>query len=246
MDRMLYIAMNGAKQTLLAQTTNDHNLANANTSGFRADLEAFRAMPVFGPGYPTRVYAMASQPGVDFAPGTISATGRDLDVAINGRGWIAVQAPDGSEAYTRAGDLRIDPAGRLVTGAGHPVLGNAGPIAIPPAEKIEIAADGTISIRAAGQAASALATIDRIKLVDPPAASLVKGADGLLRRRDGAAAEADAQVQLTAGSLEGSNANPVEAMVNLITLARQFELQVRMMRTAAENDAAAAQLLRLA
>jgi flagellar basal-body rod protein FlgF len=245
MDRMLYVAMTGAKQTLVAQAANAHNLANVSTSGFRADLAAFRAMPVFGPGQATRVYAMAERPGIDFSAGVVSNTGRELDVAVHGEGWIAVQGRDGREAYTRAGDLRVTPNGQLTTGAGLPVLGNGGPIAIPQYEKLDIGADGTISIRATGQAAAALATVDRIKLVNPPVEELRKGEDGLMRLRDGREADADVRVQLISGSLEGSNVNAVDALVNMLTLQRQFEMQVKMMRTTEETDAAAAQVMRL-
>jgi flagellar basal-body rod protein FlgF len=247
MDRMLYLAMTGAQQAMVAQSVNTNNLANVSTPGFRADLEQFRSMPVFGPGLPTRVYAMSERPAVDLTPGPVTSTGRELDVAVRGQGWIAVQAPDGSEAYTRAGDLRIDANGLLTTGNGLPVLGNGGsPIAIPPAEKLEIGADGTVSIRPVGQAANVLAEVDRIKLVNPDPAALVKGSDGLLRLADGGVAVADAAVQVTAGALEGSNVNAVEAMVNMIELARQYESQVKMMRTAKENDEATSQLMRLA
>lgn len=245
MDRMLYVAMTGAKQTLVAQAANAHNLANVSTSGFRADLAAFRAMPVFGPGQATRVYAMAERPGIDFSAGVVSNTGRELDVAVHGEGWIAVQGRDGREAYTRAGDLRVTPNGQLTTGSGLPVLGNGGPIAIPQHEKLDIGADGTISIRATGQAAAALATVDRIKLVNPPVEELRKGEDGLMRLRDGREADADVRVQLISGSLEGSNVNAVDALVNMLTLQRQFEMQVKMMRTTEETDAAAAQVMRL-
>jgi flagellar basal-body rod protein FlgF len=245
MDRMLYIAMTGAKQTLVAQAANAHNLANVSTAGFRADLAAFRAMPVFGPGLATRVYAMAERPGVDLRAGVVSHTGRELDVAVDGEGWIAVQGRDGREAYTRAGDLRVTPSGQLITGAGLAVLGNGGPIAIPPYEKLDIGADGTISIRASGQAAAALAVVDRIKLVNPPREELRKGEDGLMRLRDGREADPDARVRLLSGSLEGSNVNAVDALVNMLALQRQFEMQVKMMRTTEETDAAAAQVLRL-
>jgi len=245
MDRMLYIAMTGASQTMLAQTANTHNLANASTTGFRADLEAFRAMPVYGQGHPSRVYAMAERPGTDLSSGTVTATGRDLDVAVNGDGWIAVKAADGSEAYTRAGDLRVTSNGQLVNGAGHAVLGNGGPIAIPPSEKIDIGGDGTISVRAAGQAPNTLAAVDRMRLVNPPTAELVKGADGLMRLRSGARADVDANVRLIGGSLESSNVNAIEAMVNMITLSRQFEMQVKAMKTTEEIDQSAAQVLRM-
>jgi flagellar basal-body rod protein FlgF len=245
MDRLLYVAMSGASQTMLAQAANNNNLANANTTGFRADLSAFRAMPVFGPGAPSRVYAMAERPGTDFTYGSLLATGRDLDVAVKGEGWIAVQGPDGREGYTRAGDLRISTAGLLENGAGHLVLGNSGPIAIPPAEKIEIGADGTVSIQPIGQSAGSLTVVDRIKLVNPPLQDLMKDGDGLMRTKDDSVLPPDAAVGLSAGTLEASNVNPVDAMVNMISLARQFEMQVKMMRASQENDASAAQILRM-
>jgi len=243
MDRMLYVAMSGAKQTMQAQTANSHNLANANTNGFRADLATFQSMPVYGQGQPSRVYAMAESAGVDTTSGAINPTGRDLDIAIKGEGWIAVQAPDGTEAYTRVGNLRISDGGILKTGSGLPVLGNGGPVALPPAEKIEIGSDGTVSIRGVGQAASTLTVLDRIKLVRIDGDSLVKGEDGLLRKRDGSTAAPDASVGIVSGALETSNVNTVDAMVKLISLARQYETQVKMMKTAEDIDTAATQLL---
>lgn len=243
MDRMLYVAMSGAKQTMLAQTANSNNLANATTNGFRADLAAFRSQPVFGPGAPTRVYAMTERPGVDLTAGVINSTGRDLDVAIKGQGWIAVQTADGGEAYTRAGNLNLSEEGLLITGGGDPVLGSGGPITLPNAEKIDIGTDGTVSIRGLGQAASTLTTLDRIKLVNPDEKQLVKGADGLMRLKSGEQAAADASVNLISGALESSNVNAVEAMVNMIALARQYEAQVKMMSAAKEADEISTQLL---
>ena len=246
MDRVLYLAMSGAKQTLQAQGAVSHNLANVSTTGFRADLEQFRAMPVYGPGHPSRVYALQERPGIDFSPGSIQSTGRELDIAVtHDQGFIAVQTPDGGEAYTRAGDLRVSSGGLLVTGAGHLVLGNGGPVAIPPGEKLEIGQDGTISIRPLGQDANALAEIDRIKLVLPPMDQLEKGEDGLFRMRDGNPLEPDAAVTVASGALEGSNVNPVGAMVEMIELSRLYEVQVQIMHTAREDDAAAVQIMRL-
>lgn len=243
MDRMLFVAMSGAKQTMLAQASNSNNMANANTTGFRADLASFRSMPVYGPGEATRVYAMMERPGVDTTSGAINPTGRELDIAVNGDGWIAVQAADGSEAYTRAGNLKIEDGGILTTKNGLPVLGNGGPIALPPAEKIEIGVDGTISIRGIGQSASTLTVLDRIKLVKIDNEVLVKGADGLMRQGDGNVAQPDASINIISGALETSNVSAVESMVNMITLARQYEAQVKMMKTAEETDSAATQLL---
>ena len=245
MDRLLYVAMTGARETMQAQALNAQNLANASTTGFRADLQSFQSVPVNGPGYASRVYGVAEGQGVDTTPGSVMGTGRDLDIAVKGDGWIAVQGPDGNEAYTRAGDLRVDSLGLLRTGTGRPVMGNGSPIAVPPFEKIEIAADGTITIRPLGQAANALAVVDRIKLVNPPSSDLTKGADGLIHLKGGDAAEADASVEIQAGALESSNVNTVEAMVNLIQLARQYETQVKMMQNAEENDQASAQLMRM-
>lgn len=245
MDRLLYVAMSGAQQTLVSQAANSHNLANLNTTGFRADLNQFRSMPVFGSGLPTRVYALSERPGMDYTPGPIEFTGRELDVAIRDEGWIAVQAPDGQEAYTRAGDLRINSYGLLETGAGHSVLGNAGPIAIPPAEKVEIGADGTISVRPLGLSSTSLAEIDRIKLVNPDRERMYKGADGLARLDAATPAPADAGVTLVSGALERSNVNAVDAMVNMISLARRFEMQVKMMHAAEEADRSAASILQL-
>lgn len=245
MDRMLYVAMSGAKQTMLAQASNSNNMANANTTGFRADLAAFRSMPIYGPGEPSRVYAMAERPGVDTTSGALNPTGRDLDIAIKEDGWIAVQAKDGSEAYTRAGNLRIEDGGILTTGSGLAVLGNGGPVALPPSEKIEIGTDGTISIRGIGQSASTLTVLDRIKLVKIDGSELVKGTDGLMRKSDGEIAAPDATVNLISGALEMSNVSAVDSMVNMITLARQYEAQIKMMKTAEDIDNASTQLLSL-
>jgi len=245
MDRFLYISMSGAKETLRAQTANNHNLANASTTGFRADLSAFQSRAVAGSGYASRVYATSSTTGWDQTQGALTQTGRDLDVGINGPGWIAVLAPDGREAYTRAGDLRIDPNGLLTNGAGHLVLGDAGPLTVPPHSSVMIGADGTISIVPIGQGPETTSLVGRIKLVNPPPETLVRGDDGLFRTNDGADAPADASVRLVSGVLESSNVNVADAMVNMIELARQFDLQVKAMRTAEDNATAAAQLLRI-
>lgn len=244
MDRMLYLSMSAAKNTLQAQAVNSHNLANVSTAGFRADLSQFRSMPVLGDGYASRVYALEERPGIDFSHGRLDYTGNDLDVAINGDGWIAILMPDGTEAYTRAGDLRIASTGLLENAAGYPVLGNAGPVSIPPADKIEIGVDGTISIRPTGQDEKTLSTIDRIKLVNPATESLYKGSDGQFRLKDGSNALADANVKIISGTLETSNVNMIEALVNMIDLARQFEMNIKAMKSAEENDRSAAQLLR--
>jgi len=244
MDRFLYISMTGAKETLRAQTANNHNLANASTTGFRADMSAFQTRNVAGSGYASRAYATNSTTGWDPTQGALTATGRDLDVGINGPGWIAVLGKDGREAYTRAGDLRVDPSGMLLTGAGLQVMGEGGPISVPPNTSATIGSDGTISVVPLGQGPETTAMIGRIKLVNPPDAEMVRGEDGLFRNAGGAEVPADASVKLINGSLETSNVNTADAMVNMIELARRFDLQVKAMRTAEENAATAAQLLR--
>jgi len=245
MDRMLYVAMSGAKETLRAQGVNNHNLANASTTGFRADLAAFQSRAVDGSGYASRVYAQSASTGWDHTSGALLTTGRDLDVAVKGDGWIAVQGADGREGYTRAGDLQIDPTGQLTTATGLAVLGDGGPIVVPPYSSIFFARDGSISIVAQGQSAETTSTIGRIKLVKPTDEQVERGEDGLFRMKDGTDAPSDAAVQVSSGVLESSNVNAAQAMVTMIELARHFEMQVKAIRTAEENGAAAAQLMRL-
>jgi flagellar basal-body rod protein FlgF len=245
MDRMLYVAMTGARETLRAQTANNHNLANVSTSGFQADLSAFQARHVAGDGYQSRVYATVSTAGFDDTQGTLMTTGRDLDVAVQGAGYIAVQGADGREAYTRAGDLRLDTNGQLLTGTGLQVLGEAGPVAIPPYTSLSIGGDGLVSIVPLGQGPETKAEVGRIKLVNPNTDDLEKGADGLLRMKNGTDAPPDASARIASGVLEHSNVNVAEAMVNMIELQRRFDLQVRAMKTADDNGAASARLLSL-
>lgn len=245
MDRFLYVAMSGAKETLRAQTVANHNLANASTTGFREDLAAFQTRAVTGSGHASRAYAQSVNAGWDRHSGAIVATGRELDVAVKGSGWIAVQAPEGSEAYTRAGELRLDPDGILRTAAGHPVLGDGGPVSVPPHAALAIGADGTVSIVPIGQGPETTANVGRIRLVDPAAETLERGADGLFRMRDGGVAEPDAAVTLASGALESSNVNLADALVNMIELSRRFDMQVKAMRSAEENGAASARLLSL-
>ncbi len=246
MDRVVYVAASGAKQILHAQTVNSNNLANASTTGFQADLANFDPRYLVGAGLDSRVYSLAEDSGVSFEKGSIQTTDRDLDVAVNGDGWIAVQAPDGSEAYTRAGDLQVNINGQLLTGAGYPVLGDTGPLVVPEYEKLEIGSDGTVSVRPVGQQATVLAEAGRIKLVSPDPTQMTKGEDGLLRMTDGSVAPASTDVTLTSGALESSNVNSVEALVNMIDLARQFETAVKVMKSAEEMDQQSAKMMVLA
>ena len=246
MDRMLYVAMSGAKQNMLAQAINSNNLANISTTGFRADLAAARSMPLFGgTGHPTRVYSMTEKPGIDFNQGAMSTTGRDLDIAVAGDGFITVQAPDGSEAYTRAGDLKTDNAGVLQTGAGYVVMGEGGPITIPEAAKLDIGKDGTISIAQIGDGGGGSTIIDRLKLVNPNVKDLKRNENGLFVLKNGEEADVDQEVSVISGTVETSNVNAAGALVNMIELARQFEMQIKMMKSAEENHAQATQMMKL-
>lgn len=246
MDKMLYVAMTGAKNIMMAQAINNNNLANLNTAGFRGDLATFQSLPVDGPGYPSRINAAVTGTTVDMAPGSLINTGRELDVAVNGGNLIAIQAPDGSEAYTREGDLQINSAGMLTTGTGHPVMGNNGPIAVPPSQKLEIGNDGTISIQPIGQPAYTIAIVDRIKVVDASAQQMLKTSDGLLRTASGDSLPVSATTQMQSGVLESSNVNGIDALANMIALSRHYETQVKLLKAAEDNDAAGAQLLSLA
>ncbi|WP_049623377.1 flagellar basal-body rod protein FlgF [Frateuria defendens] len=243
MDRSVYIAMTGATQIMRAQDAVSHNLANASTTGFKSELAAFQSVPVLGPGEASRINAVAQGVGQDNQEGPLKHTGRSLDVAVRGSGWIAVQAADGSEAYTRAGDLQLTPDGTLTDAAGNPVLGNGGPINVPDSTQITIGDDGTVSSVPLGQGPNTVAAVERIKLVNPDPAQLVKGADGLMRLAGGGAADADATVELSAGALEGSNVNPSTELVHMIALSRQYEMQVRSMKTAEDDADASTKLL---
>jgi flagellar basal-body rod protein FlgF len=242
MDRLLYVAMTGAKQLMQAQTLVSQNLANIGTAGFRADLARFEARPIQGPGYPSRVNTVASGVGFDRSQGTLEQTGNDLDVAIDGAGWIAVQAKDGTEALSRGGSLNVNGLGLLETERGELVLGDNGPVAVPPNAGINVARDGSIDIVPQGQGPETLAQVARIKLVNPDPATLEKRPDGLVHVVGGAKSKADASVKLVSGAVETSNVGAAESMVSMIEYARQFEVAVRMMRIADENASRAATL----
>lgn len=250
MDRLLYTAMSGAKQGMDRQAVVSNNLANVSTSGFRAELYAARAVPVQGEAATaTRVSTVASTPGSDFSAGPISTTGRPLDVALDGAGWIAVQAEDGTEAYTRRGELQIDSNG-LLTIVGRPVIGEGGPIIVPLDSQVSIGADGTLGAIGPGQGPEAIVDVGRIKLVDPGEQRLIRGEDGLFRTPENPAGEVqplprDDAVSLVSGSLEGSNVSAVEAMTAMIDAARHYEMQLSVISHADENDQRANSLLSL-
>nr|WP_186350955.1 flagellar basal body rod protein FlgF [Pseudomonas proteolytica] len=244
-DKYLYVAMTGASQNALAQKAHANNLANISTNGFQRDLEQARSMPVFGDSFPARAFALTERPGTDFSPGSMVETGRDLDVAVGGDGWIAVQTPDGGEAYVRTASMNIDALGVLRAGNGMPIMGNGGPISVPPEQKVEIGEDGTISIRAMGEGPRVMAEVDRIKLVKPDLANMTKGLDGAIHTKDGQPAVADASVKVNSGFLQSSNVNAVEEMTAVLALSKQFELHVKMMNSAKEDDQAMTRVMQM-
>ncbi len=220
-----------------------HNLSNASTIGYRAMEHRFRSVPLQGEGAPTRAFVVDASVSDVLDPGAMMATGRPLDVAVQGEGWIAVDAGNGREAYTRAGNLRIDANGQLQTAAGQNVLGDGGPIAIPPDNSITISPDGTISVVPLFGSPNNVNEVGRIKLVNPAATELIRGDDGLFRMRNGQPAQVDENVRLAPETLEGSNVNPVDSMISMISLARQFEMQIKMLQTADADASKANQIL---
>lgn len=246
MDRLIYTAMTGASQTMARQAAVAHNLANVSSTGYRAEEHRLRSAQVITatPGaLPTRAFAVDASTHTNFSPGPLQQTGRTLDVAIEGPGWIAVAMPDGTEAYTRNGNLQLDVNGVLQTRGGLPVQGDGGAISIPPDQKISIGGDGTVSVVPETGAQNTVNALGRIKLVNPPVEALVRGDDGLFRLGDGAPAPIDDLIKLASGTLEGSNVSPVEEMVTMIALGRQFEMQMKMLSMAENDDRTAADIL---
>lgn len=247
MDKALYVAMTGARASLQAQGTVSHNLANVDTKGFKAALAGTQAFKIEGPGLPSRVDATLIDPGFDSRAGAQMVTGRSLDISLQPGRWLAVQAADGSTAYTRNGELNVTPNGQLVTASGQPLLDdNGNPIAVPPAQSMDIGADGTVSIVPQGEGPQTMAMVGRMRIVDVPAAQLKRGPDGLMRPVDPQQAPALAQGNsLTTGVLEGSNVDAAGALVQMIQLQRQFEMQVKVIRTGDDMAQSSNQLLRL-
>ena len=246
MDKVLYTAMSGAKNNMTAQAIHSNNLANVATDGFKADFERARTMPIYyGEGHPTRAFSMTENPGTNFAYGSMNATGRDFDIAVEGDGFIAVLDKSGQEAYTRGGSLSIDQFGTLRTAQGLPVLGDGGPITIPPAEKIDIAIDGTITAAVKGEGVETLAIVARVRLVSPDTRDVAKGEDGLFRARDGEVLPVSTDVKVLSGFLEGSNVSAIHEFTRVLELARQYEMQVKIMKTSESHAQASARLLQM-
>jgi len=246
MDRLIYTAMTGAKHILEQQATVSHNLANVSTTGFRAQLDSFRAVPVIGGGeLPTRAFVVDATAGADFSTGSMQMTGRALDVAVQGKGWLSVEKPDGFEGYTRAGNLKLSENGVLQTQSGLNIVGESGPITIPPDVTVTIAKDGTISTIPTAGVPNNVQIIGKLKLVNPPESNLVRGDDGLFKTKDGTTPDADPDVTVAGSTLENSNVNVVDAMVSMVSLGRQFEMQMKLLDNAQNNATKATQILTL-
>lgn len=246
MDKFLYTSMAGAKHTMQAQAISTNNLANANTDGFKADYSRMVAEQIKGPGFQSKIHAVTVENGTNFDSGAMVSTNRDLDLAVKGDGWMAVRGEDDNEAYIKTASLIVSAEGILLTPSGKPVLGgDNGPIAVPPADKIQIGEDGTISILPQGQGAGTLIAIDRIKLVRPEFKDIEKGDDGMMYLKDRGRMLPDPDVTVVSGFIEGSNVNAVEEMINMINFSRQFETDIKMMKVAEELDTSSAQLLKI-
>ncbi len=243
MDKLLYVAMTGAREASYAQANTSNNLANASTTGFKADLAQFRSMPVYGSGLASRVFAMTERPGQKLDSGSLLTTGRDLDVSIQGEGWLVTQGIEGEELLTRRGDLKVDANGTLTNGVNQPILGDGGPISIPPYEKIDIAQDGTITIRPVGAQPNETAIVDRIKLVNPDPTKLFKDPQGIFKSSETDVFENDISVTLQMGALESSNVSVVEELSNMIELSRKYEIQIKLMSSVEERGQALDRLL---
>ncbi len=243
MDRLIYTAMTGASATMGQEAAVAHNMANATSTGFKTELHKLRAVQVQNAQMPTRAFVVDASVSDDFSTGPLQHTNRPLDMAVQGKGWFAVQMPDGTEGYTRNGNFEINANGILQTRTGLPVIGSGGPVTLPPDVEVAVGTDGTISTVPRTGARNSTSTVDQLKLVNPPEANLVRGGDGYFRLAGGNPAPADPAVRVASGYLEGSNVNVVEQMVSMISLARQYEMQTKMLSTAQEMDRAASQLV---
>lgn len=245
MDRLIHTSLSAMRGAMARQTTIANNLANANTTGFRAEFATTRALWLRGGAFGGRAPASEEVVNADMKAGAFTQTGRDLDVALQGDAMLAVQADDGTEAYTRRGDLMIAQSGLLTTGDGVPVLSEQGPMTLPPADKVQIDNDGRVWIIPEGGDAKQLQEIGRLKLVTPSGSNIVKGIDGQFRVRDGGALPTDPDARLSSGALEQSNVNVTDSLVQMIEASRAWETQIKLLTTAKDLDSASADLMRL-
>jgi len=245
MDRLVHTSLSGLRSAMARQAATSHNLANANTVGFRADLSSARALWIQGQGLETRAQASQEVQGADMQAGPVSETGRDLDIALQGDALLAVQAANGDEAYTRRGDLQLSDSGLLTTGDNHPVLGEQGPITLPPHDSVRIDQDGTVWVVPRGGDPNAPQQVDRLKLTSPAGSRVVKGVDNLFRVQGGGALPSDPQARVTSRALESSNVNVTQALIDMIEASRSWDNQLNLITTARELDSSGADLMRL-
>ena len=245
MDRLIDVARTAMRGTLARQTAIANNLSNTDTAGFRAEIYNASTRWVGGPGFQSRAESVDQVIGADFKQGSVVQTGNPLDVSVNGDALIAVQADDGSEGYTRRGDLRTTESGLLMTGEGNPVLGSSGPITLPPYDSVSIAKDGGIWIVPPGGQVDQPVQVDTIKLVNPKGSVVAKGTDNLFREANGGVLPDDPNAQVTPGSLEGSNVNATAALVNMLEASRAWEGQIKLIQTAKDIDSSGASLMKV-
>jgi len=245
MDRLIDVARTAMRGAMARQTAIANNLANVNTAGFRAEIYNASTRWVGGDTYNTRAESVDQVIGADMKSGAVTATGNPLDIALEGKGLIAVQANDGSEGYTRRGDLRINESGLLTTGDGNPVIGSAGPITLPPADSVSVAKDGGIWIVPQGGTVDQQVQVDTIRLVNAQGSTVAKGTDNLFREANGGVLPEDPFARVISGSLEGSNVDATSALVQMIEASRGWENQIKMVQTAKDIDSAGASLMRL-
>ncbi len=244
MDRLLYTSLSAMRAAQSRQTATANNIANANTPGFRADMAATQALWLRGAAE-SRATASEEVLAADMRAGTVVATGRALDVAANGDAMFVVQSTDGEEAFARRGDFQLSDSGLLTTGDGHPVMGNGGPITLPPADSIAIDAQGRISIVPTGGDPTQPQEVAQLRLVTPGGSDAVKGLDNLFRVRGGGALPDDPDARVRSGHLEGSNVSTTQALVDMIEASRSWDTQLKLIADARDNDAATADLMRL-
>lgn len=245
MDRVIYTSLTAMRGSMARQTAIANNLANAQTPGFRADMAEAQTLWLHGSGLDARAVTSEEVIGADMQAGTVMATGRDLDIAMQGEAMLVVQAPNGEEGYTRRGDLKLASSGLLTTGDGHPVQGAQGPVTIPPADSIRVDEEGRVWVVPAGGDPENPLQVDRLRLAGPTGSDIVKGLDGLFRVRGGGILPDDPEARVVTRSLEGSNVSATTALVSMIEASKAWDSQLKLISDAREMDSSTANLMQL-
>jgi flagellar basal-body rod protein FlgF len=220
MDPMTAIAASGLRARMESLDLLANNVANASTGGYKADREFYSlyVAPEAASNDPLASMPVIERPWVDHQQGNVHATGNPLDVAISGNGFFAVNGPSGP-LYTRNGNFRLAPDGKLTTAEGYAIRDPQGaPITLQAARPIEISRDGTVTQDGA--------IIGKLEVVDfTSTAGLSKQGSNYFRLSDPAMRpSAPAGASLQQGSLEASNTGTAEAAVRLVSVMRQFEM----------------------